>query len=261
MLGWSINLFRIAGIRLALHWSFLLLLGYAGWLGGREAGWNGTVWMTVSIVLLFTCVVLHELGHCFMARRFGVHVGRILLLPIGGMAEFERMPRRPSQEVAIAISGPTVNFLLAVALVLAGVRFPMDWEMAAFPLSVAELGRHLVLLNLLMGCFNLIPVFPMDGGRVFRAMLALRLPYLRATRYAAVLGKVLAMMGAAVMLLFFGHWLGVLLFVFIFVAGEIEYRAVRRRELEDAHWERVVGRFYEAPPRVIRVPGGDVAEG
>lgn len=260
MLAWSIQLFRIAGIRLSLHWSFLLLLAYGAWLGGREAGAAGTIWMTAYIMLLFSCVVLHELGHCFLARHFGVQVGRILLLPIGGMAEFDHVPRRPSQEVAIAIAGPTVNFLLAVALVFAGVRFPLNWEMTGFPLTVAEMGRHLVLVNLLMGCFNLIPVFPMDGGRVLRALLALRLSYLGATRFAATLGKVFAIAGAVVMVLWFEHWLGAMLFLFIFMAGEVEYRAVRRREREEAHWQQVLKRFYEAPPRVIRVPSSQASD-
>ncbi|HEX2100779.1 MAG TPA: site-2 protease family protein, partial [Candidatus Synoicihabitans sp.] len=140
MLGWSINLFRIAGIQLALHWSFLVLLGYVAWEGGRDAGVRGVVWMVTYVLLIFTCVVLHELGHCFAARRFGVRVGRILLLPIGGMAEFDSIPRHPWQEIAIALAGPAVNFVLIGAFLLAGV--PFGWDDGAFALTVAELGRH-----------------------------------------------------------------------------------------------------------------------
>jgi Zn-dependent protease len=246
MLGWSIPLFRIAGIPLALHWSLLLLYGYVAWRGYQVAGVAGLSWMTVYFALLFGCVVLHELGHCFAARRFGVWVGRILLLPIGGMAEFGSIPRRPAHEMTIAIAGPLVNFALIALLFVAGVSFPADWEMAELPLTLAELGRRLVLINFIMGCFNLIPAFPMDGGRVFRAALAARLPYLRATWYAATLGKLIAAAGAALMLLVVDHWLGAALFVFIFVAGEAEYRAVKRREAEEERWRQLLDRFYLA---------------
>jgi Zn-dependent protease len=253
MLGWSINLFRIAGIRLAAHWSFLLLLGWAAWSGAQDAGLPGLLWATAFIVLLFTCVVAHELGHCFAARRYGVAVGRILLLPIGGMAEFDRIPRRPGQEFAIAIAGPAVNFLLIALLLLAGVKFPPDWGTTEFALTVAELGRHLVVANLIMGCFNLIPVFPMDGGRMLRALLALKLPYLRATFYAATVAKILALIGATTMLMVFDNWLGAALFLFIIVVGEAEYRAVRRRELEETRWRRILSQFYVGSPRVVEV--------
>lgn len=242
MLGWSIKLFRIRGIQLSVHASFLLLLGYVAWVGWSAAGWLGMGWMTSYIGLLFTCVVLHELGHSFMARRFGVHVPRILLLPIGGMAQFDSLPRRPSSEILIALAGPAVNFVLAAAL-MTFVRYPADWDPLEFPLTIAELGRHLVVLNLVMGCFNLAPVFPMDGGRVLRALLACRLPYLRATLIAASIGKVLAVAGALVLGFVLDNWLGAALFVFVFAAGEIEYRGVRRRELEAEHLRRVMEEF------------------
>lgn len=247
MLGWSINLFRIRGILLSLHASFLLLLAYVAWEGWWSDGGLGLVWSLGFFLLLFTCVVLHELGHCFMARRFGVNVPRILLLPIGGMAEFDSIPRRPRSEILIALAGPAVNFLI-VAVLMIGVRFPAGWWQVETELSLAELCRYLVVLNLVMGTFNLVPVFPMDGGRVFRALLAIRLPYVRATFYAATVGKVLAIIAAFCMVYFLDNWLGGALFLFIFVAGEIEYRAVRRREREEAHWRRILVEFYGHPP-------------
>lgn len=247
MLGWSINLFRIRGIQLSLHGSFLLLLAYVAWDGWSADGGAGLVWSVAFMLLLFTCVVLHELGHSFVARRFGVGVPRILLLPIGGMAEFDSIPRRPRSEILIALAGPAVNFVL-VALLMIIVRFPQNWNPVQAAPSFAELGRNLVVLNLFMGTFNLVPVFPMDGGRVFRALLAIRLPYLRATFYAATLGKVLAVIGAFSMVYFLDNWLGAALFAFIFVAGEIEYRAVRRREREEAHWRSILVEFYGHPP-------------
>ena len=119
-------MFRIRGIQLSLHGSFLLLLAYVAWEGWWLDGWPGLLWSVAFIVVLFTCVILHELGHCFMARRFGVHVPRILLLPIGGMAEFDSIPLQPRSEILIALAGPAVNFGLA-ALALIFVRFPSGW--------------------------------------------------------------------------------------------------------------------------------------
>ena len=116
MLGWSINLFRVFGIRLAVHFSFLLLLAYVAWAGWMEAGWAGVAWSVAFIVMLFTCVVLHELGHSLTARHFGIGVSRILLLPIGGMAEFDSIPRQPRRELLITLAGPAVNFAIVLAL-------------------------------------------------------------------------------------------------------------------------------------------------
>lgn len=247
MLGWSINLFRIRGIQLSLHASFLLLLAYVAWQGWTLDGGIGLVWSVAFILLLFTCVVLHELGHCFMARRFGVNVPRILLLPIGGMAEFDSIPRRPRSEILIALAGPAVNFLIFAVLII-WVRFPDGWMEVETEHSLSELGRYLVVLNFVMGTFNLVPVFPMDGGRVLRALLAIRLPYVRATFYAATVGKFLAVACSFSMVYFLDNWLGGALFLFIFIAGEIEYRAVRRREREEAHWQKILVEFYGHPP-------------
>ena len=113
MLGWSINLFRIRGIQLTLHFSFVLLLAYAAMEGYEEAGPAGIFWSTTLLIAFFTCVVLHELGHSFTARRFGVGVRRILLMPIGGMAEFDSIPRQPGREFLITAAGPAVNFAIA----------------------------------------------------------------------------------------------------------------------------------------------------
>ncbi len=247
MLGWSINLFRIRGIQLSLHVSFLMLIAYVAWVGWSAAGWLGLGWMVSYVLLLFTCVVLHELGHSFTARRFGVGVPRIMLLPIGGMAEFDSIPKRPRSEILIALAGPAVNFLIVGVLILF-VRFPEDWNPVQFPLTIAELWRHLVVLNLVMGIFNLVPVFPMDGGRVFRAMLATRLPYLRATFIAVTLGKVLSVLGALTLGLVYQNWLGAALFTFIFVAGELEYRGVKRRELDEERLRELLAQLRDFPP-------------
>ena len=242
-------MFRVFGIRLAVHFTFPLLLAYAVWDGWREAGWRGGAWSIVAIVLLFTCVVLHELGHSLTARRFGIGVSRILLLPIGGMAEFDSIPRQPSRELLITLAGPAVNFAIALILLpwLPGSHLLASGDV---PLTPAGLGigawilNLVISFNLVMGCFNLVPVFPMDGGRILRALLALRWPYLRATYWASAIGKVLAVLGAGVMAFGLHNPLGVLLFSFIFVAGDLEYRAVKRREDENAQWHLLIGRLY-----------------
>ncbi len=249
MLGWSLNLFRIRGIQLAVHFSFFLLLAFVAQEGWQDSGWPGLLWGVGTLVAFFTCVVLHELGHSFTAMRFGIGVRRILLMPIGGMAEFDDIPRQPSRELLITLAGPAVNFLIAAVLWVT-VGFPAGWPAADYPADATGFAQLLLHWNLIMGCFNLVPVFPMDGGRIFRALLATRMQYLRATFWAASVGKVLAVLGGLTALFLFHTWLTAVLFGFIFYAGEMEYRSVRRRELEDAHWRAVLARAYTAsiPP-------------
>jgi Zn-dependent protease len=268
MLAWSINLFRVRGIQLAVHFTFLLLLayvGYAGWQGYPNpedateiigGGWPGLIVNVLTLLALFTCVVLHEFGHSFTAMTFGVGVRRILLMPIGGMAEFDSIPREPSRELLITLAGPAVNFAIAMALALT-VSMPEGWRLLSlpeYPATWSGFAQLLLHWNLLMGCFNLIPVFPMDGGRIFRALLAARMPYLRATFWAATVGKVLAMVGVTVALFIFDAPLNALLFAFIFFAGEMEYRAVVRREREDAHWRAVLAHVYRFDPPAEEPP-------
>jgi len=243
------NLFRVCGIQLSLHASFLLLLGYVAWEGWAGAGWIGAGWMLLSITGVFACVTLHEFGHIAAARSFGIRTPRILLMPIGGMAEMDSIPRRPRDEIIIALAGPAVNYLL-IGVLLLFVRFPANWnDWAYLELSPMGLGRYLVLANLVMGVFNLLPAFPMDGGRVFRALLAMRFPYLRATRIAAHTGKVIAVAAASALVFYVHNYLGAVLFAFIIFAGQRELRAVARQEEDDAHWRVITSRF----PRLMPV--------
>jgi Zn-dependent protease len=264
VLGWSLNLFRVRGIQLAVHFSFFLLLAFVGWEGMQPypdpenpaaligGGWVGMLVNVGTILVLFTCVVLHEFGHSFTAMAFGVNVRRILLMPIGGMAEFDNIPREPARELLITLAGPAVNFAIAALLSLA-IDVPAGWKLISFPYypATAEGFAQLVLhWNLLMGCFNLVPAFPMDGGRILRALLATHLPYVRATFVAATVGKVLASLAALFALFVWEAPLTAVLFTFIVIAGELEYRAVRRRELEEAHWRAMLAQLYHLdPPR------------
>jgi Zn-dependent protease len=250
------NLFRVGGIQLSVHFSFFLLLAVNAFDGWADAGWPGLWWNSAVLVAFFICVVLHELGHCFTAMRFGISVPRILLLPIGGMAEFDGIPREPRRELLITLAGPAVNFVIAGLL---WVLLPRGAG-AAVAASDSELptfleSAHLLMeWNVAMGLFNFLPAFPMDGGRILRALLALRLNYLRATFWAATTGKIICAVGA-VAALFFQPLLAAL-FVFMFFVGEMEYRAARRRELEEAHWRATLARLHEGlwPPPAEEPP-------
>lgn len=253
-------MFRVFGIQLAVHASFFLLLAYFAWSGWTSAGLLGAGWSLLLIVLFFLCVVLHELGHSLTARRYGVQVPRILLMPIGGMAEFDRLPRKPSAELLITAAGPAVNFLL-LALLLPVIWRDL-WSVNAVPAyGTMDLLIQLAAANAVMGVFNLLPVFPMDGGRIFRALLATRLTYLRATYWAALTGKILAVGFALLAAFYLENLLLAALFAFIYFAGAAEYRQLVRREQEAAYWAdwmrqeaidraRIVGG--DEPPPIIR---------
>jgi Zn-dependent protease len=250
MLRWSLNLFRIRGIQLAVHFTFFLWLAVNAFDGWADAGWPGAAWNAAAIVAFFTCVVLHELGHSFTAQHYGIGVSRILLMPIGGMAQFDDIPRQPRRELLITLAGPAVNFVLAGALWLGLRGLTEDDENA---LTLVNFGRLLLMWNLAMGCFNLLPAFPMDGGRILRALLATRVRYVRATLWAATIGKVLCALGIAIAL-YYGIWILAVLFAFILIVGELEYRAVKRRELEDAHWREIAARLYPFDPPPAEEP-------
>jgi Zn-dependent protease len=247
MRGWSINLFRIRGILISLHFSFLLLLAYVCEEGWKEGGASGMYWSAGTFMAFFVCVVLHELGHSLTAIRFGVNVRRILLMPIGGVAEFDRIPRKPSQELLITVAGPSVNFVIA-GLLWVLVRFSgnANWLVAG---PWGDFVVTLLTWNIWVGLFNLIPAFPMDGGRIVRALLALRLPYLRATYWAVNIAKVVTVIGVPYAI-YRGNYFMAAIFVYIFLAGQAEYRAVRRREYDEALWRESLIRSVAVPPAV-----------
>ena len=212
---WSWRIGRVFGVDLYMHATFLLLLAYVAFLFYKQRGLLLDVLQGLAfITLLFSIVVLHELGHVLTARRFGIATRDITLLPIGGVARLERMPREPYQELLVALAGPAVNVVLAAGLfALILVAQPAALASGAGPdlLSVkGSLLMKLLVVNISLVVFNMIPAFPMDGGRVLRALLAMSMDYVRATQIAASIGQALALL-----LGFFGLMSGQPLLAFI----------------------------------------------
>jgi Zn-dependent protease/CBS domain-containing protein len=185
-MSWSLPIFRIAGIQLRIHITFLLLIAWLAFGYYAQGGSAVALSRVIFVLLLFLCVVLHEFGHAFAAKAFGINTPDITLLPIGGVARLERMPEEPVQELIIAVAGPLVNVVIALGLFVAGGS-----QVLLNPASLegGTLIAQLFVINIMLVLFNLLPAFPMDGGRVLRALLATRLSYARATQVAATVGQ------------------------------------------------------------------------
>lgn len=227
-MSWSIPIGTIKGTVVRLHLTFLLFLLWIGLVhyaqGGTEAAMQGVLFMA----LLFACVLLHEFGHILAARRYGVATPDVTLLPIGGVARLERIPEEPAQELVVALAGPAVNLVIAGVLYLALGGF-LPQEGMAPQNAGAGLAERLLWANLFLVLFNLIPAFPMDGGRVLRAFLAYRLGYGRATQIAATTGQVLAFVFGLLGLLG-GNPLLLFIAIFVYLAAAGESHAVQMRE-------------------------------
>jgi Zn-dependent protease/CBS domain-containing protein len=224
---WSLNIGTIAGTAIRIHVTFLLFLVWifvASYIsGGPQAAWTGLAFM----ILLFACVLAHEFGHIFTARAFGVATPDVTLLPIGGVARLERIPETPREELLIAIAGPAVNVIIALVLVaLAGANLSLAHLATVESASVSMIDR-LAAVNLFLAVFNMIPAFPMDGGRVLRALLAHRLGFVRATRIAAAIGQGVAF--ALGFLGLFGNPILIFIAIFVYLAAASEAHLVALR--------------------------------
>ena len=211
---WSFRLGTVADIGVYVHATFFLLIAWVGFSHySREQSVADAVEGVLFICALFGCVVAHEFGHALTARRYGIKTRDITLLPIGGLARLERMPEDPRQELAVAVMGPAVNVVIAAVIFgwlnLTGV----EWSLESIDVAGGNFLARLAIVNVILVVFNMLPAFPMDGGRVLRALLAMKLDYNRATQTAASVGQAMA--------LFFGL-LGlfsnpILLFIALFV--------------------------------------------
>jgi stage IV sporulation protein FB len=218
---WSITIARVAGSEIRIHLTFFLLLAFVGFDDYQQGGAAAALRGIVLIVAVFACVVLHEFGHALAARRYGIKTPDITVLPIGGLARLSRMPDRPTEEIVIALAGPLVNVVIAAVLFVA-LGASVDAGVVRHIGDPAySLVAQVAASNVVLVLFNLIPAFPMDGGRVLRALLALRLDRRRATEIAARIGQ-----GFAVLMALWGLYTGqiflMLIGFFVFVAARGE---------------------------------------
>ena len=224
---WSLRIGSVGGTAILIHVTFLLFLIWLGAIyyrqGGVEAAWQGTIY----IVLIFLCVLLHELGHVFMARYFGVKTRDVTLWPFGGIASMERMPEKPSQELLVALAGPAVNVAIAAALFLY-LGATLDPEtLPNIEDPKVSLAAKVLFANIILVLFNLIPAFPMDGGRVLRAVLAMRMGNARATELAATIGQGFAVVFGILGIFYNPMLIIIAVFIFLAASGEAAQAQLR----------------------------------
>jgi Zn-dependent protease len=247
-MGWSIRVARVAGTEVKVHVTFLLLLAWVWFthyrVGGTEAAWQGVLF----IVLLFACVLLHEFGHAFAARLYGIRTPDITLLPIGGVARLQRMPDKPAQELVVALAGPAVNVVIAAALFTVPGRTAEADEVAHLEDPRTDLLARLAGVNVMLVVFNLIPAFPMDGGRVLRALLAMRLSYGRATQVAASVGQGVAFLFGFLGLLYNPLLIFIAIFIYLGAASEAGLAQMKEVTTGMPVSEAMVTHFVTLPP-------------
>lgn len=232
----SLDLGRVAGIKVKVHWTFLLLIIWIVFLElTRGSNTVAILWSIFFILVLFVCVVLHELGHALTARKFNIGTRQITLLPIGGVASLEDMPENPIEEFLVAIAGPAVNVVIAAILYLfvpLDSYLNMDQEMLEQTMSTINPGNFLFFLfsaNVMLVLFNLLPAFPMDGGRIFRALLAMKWDRVKATQMAARMGQTVAFLLFLIGLLY--NPILVLIAIFVYFGAQGENMMVQQLSL------------------------------
>lgn len=226
-MGWTITIGRVAGTEVKVHLTFFILVAFWAMAGYQQGGSWGALLATFTLFALFACIVLHEFGHILVARRYGVFTPDVILLPIGGVARLQRIPDEPRQELLIALGGPAVTLAIVVVLYLVLVAMGRDPALWGLEPDGPFL-ETLMQVNLYLLLFNLFPAFPMDGGRVLRALLASRLGLVEGTRIAARLGQASAVV-AGFYALTAGRGLLVLVALFVFLGAGAEAAAVETR--------------------------------
>lgn len=227
-ISWSFRIGKLVGIDVYMHFTFLLLLVFIG-----ASRWNATRDVAAVVagvgffVALFACVLLHEFGHALTARKFGIKTQDITLLPIGGLARLERMPEKPMQEFWVALAGPAVNVVIAAILIAYLLVTSGPVSAGQFSMSGGPFLYRLVVVNVVLVIFNMLPAFPMDGGRVLRALLATRMDYPRATNIAVRLGQFMAFLFGFVGL--FSNPFLVIIAVFIWIGATQESAMVQMK--------------------------------
>ena len=257
-MNWSIKLLKIKGIDIKVHLTFVLILIWAAyrWSVSTGEGAQGALFGIVATLLLFVSVTLHELGHSFQALKYGVKVRDITLMPMGGLAQMEEIPEDPNKELRIAIAGPLVNFGIAALLIgvgaLLNARALLSLEELQASLghvSWSGLLAYLTSANLMLGLFNLIPAYPMDGGRVLRALLAKKMNHSKATKIAAQVGQGLALL-MGLWGFMSGSWTLVIIAIFIWMGAGQENQGVQVKHILG---ETTVGQAMTRSPHALRV--------
>ena len=223
----NLHLGRVSGIKIQVHWTFFFIIAWIVFIDLRRGGNLQSSLISIAFVMaIFACVVLHELGHALTAKKFNIKTRRITLLPIGGVAMLEKMPEKPSEELAVAIAGPLVNVVIAAILLLfvpLGDYFAMNAEQLEELMSSISLTNFLLNLfvaNIVLVIFNMIPAFPMDGGRVLRALLSMKMSRSEATNIAANLGQLLSLGFFILGIMYNPFLILIALFIFLGAAGE-----------------------------------------
>jgi len=243
---WSISIGKIAGTVVRIHMTFLVFLFIICILvfrqNGAEAAWDAVAFIT----LVFACIVLHEFGHILMARSFGIKTRDVTLFPIGGVANIERMPEKPYQELLVAIAGPLVNLVIfLVIFLLLGKQFS-DFDIEKINDTGTNLALRVAAANLILMIFNLLPAFPMDGGRVLRALLAMWTTKSKATKIAASIGQGMALLIG--FMGFFGNPMLIVIAAFIFIAAGSEAETAAFHDI--IHDLTIRDAMLEAPARL-----------
>jgi len=219
-MGWSINIGKIFGINFRIHVTFFLLLFFIFISVLPQHGFERALLAMLFICAVFVCVLIHEIGHSLIARRFGKEAKSITLLPIGGVATMEEMPEKPVQEIAMSIIGPFINLIIAALLYLFVGHWTGIGAPNLTPDSVKTFFAGLIGVNIMLAIFNLIPAFPMDGGRILRGLLAMRLDFVQATTTAVFIGQAISMF-FIFFGIFFNWWLAIIgLFLYIGAGSE-----------------------------------------
>lgn len=228
-MAWSFKIARIAGTEVRIHFTFLLLLAWIGIATAANSGASAGLTGILFLLLVFLCVLLHEFGHVFAALRYGITTPKITLLPFGGVASMSRIPKQPLHELVVAVAGPMVNVLIAGVLILVRKGVP-EWSDAGGIPGGGSLLDGLIWVNVILVLFNMIPAFPMDGGRAFRALLSFVVSREKATSVAAFLGQMLAVVGA-VLALSWGQPILLLVAIFVFFAAGSEASMVETEHI------------------------------
>lgn len=224
---WSLHIGSLSGAEIRIHVTFLLFVIWLGAIYYRQGGADAAVQGTIFIALIFLCVLLHELGHVFAARRYGVKTRDVTLWPFGGIASMERMPDKPSQELIVALAGPAVNVVIAAALLLwVGPKLNPE-NLTQIDNPAVSMAAKLAGANIMLVLFNMIPAFPMDGGRVLRALLAMRMGNARATEVAAAIGQGFAVLFGVLGIFYNPMLIIIAVFIFLAASGEASHAQLK----------------------------------